>query len=139
MAVYFAHAPAVNLIKIGFASDPVARVSRIDTGSPIDVVLLGSVPGELADEHALHVKFHHIRARTEWFHATRELIEFIHRTCGTRAPTRPLRRDAKCKRCGLVAGHNARTCPEIYKTGSPERIALDAQVAADVAKTAAAE
>lgn len=67
--LYFVEAPAIRLIKIGFSQDVKQRFAAIDTGSPVDVRLLGWVPGLRAHERVLHERFASARIRGEWFSA----------------------------------------------------------------------
>lgn len=75
MRVYFAHAPAVTLIKIGVSVRPEVRVHDIDLLSPVPVVLLGTT--NRFTEAELHERFASLRHRGEWFVAAGELLSFI--------------------------------------------------------------
>lgn len=79
MVVYFVR---VGLfIKIGTTGDLPARIQAIETHCPYQVQLLGSCPGGLREEQALHRKFRRQRHRGEWFHATTGLLREIQRLC----------------------------------------------------------
>jgi hypothetical protein len=54
-------------LKIGFSTNPDQRLYGIATASPVGVRLLLSVPGTLADERALHLRFADCHVRGEWF------------------------------------------------------------------------
>jgi hypothetical protein len=75
-SVYFALAPSINRMKIGWTGGSVIyRVANINHGSPVDVVLFGSIRGQgLEYETQLHKKFgdHHLKG--EWFTAS----EIVH-------------------------------------------------------------
>lgn len=60
-------------IKIGCASDPVARLAQLQTASPYPLSLIGYVPGGEKLERELHQKYAHLRLRGEWFDCTVEL------------------------------------------------------------------
>lgn len=65
--VYFLHAPSVCRTKIGTSNRLSARMAEIGLWCPVDVVVLGTLPGGYRLEHALHDAFAPFRARGEWF------------------------------------------------------------------------
>ena len=82
--VYFVYAAEAGVIKIGFTMDrPWKRLCALQTASPVDLVVMGVVRGPAKLERLLHKKFRKIRKRYEWFHATPELIDFIHEVAET--------------------------------------------------------
>lgn len=114
MPIYLAHAASVNLIKIGVATDPVVRVGDLDSISPVPIVLLGSWPGILADERALHARFAHLRCRSEWFYAAPDLLDFVREKTGIDlARYTPPTREPVCGQC-RAPGHMStwRVCPQ---------------------------
>lgn len=75
--VYFIQAEN-GLIKIGVSNDPAARIRALQTGSPIELTLLGVVPGAGRQTEAqLHEQFAAHRTRGEWFHPAPQLIAQI--------------------------------------------------------------
>lgn len=76
-AIYFVRAGRAGHIKIGSASDVVARIKMLQTGCPDELQLLGAMAGNAAMERRLHEQFAHLRVRGEWFEATDELLRFI--------------------------------------------------------------
>lgn len=62
---YLITAEGSHLVKIGIATDPMQRLKTLQTGQPMDLFLMWSVPGDY--EHALHVRFAEYRHRGEWF------------------------------------------------------------------------
>ena len=80
-----------GLIKIGYAkSELERRISRMQTGNPARLSLLGVIPeGTRRDEHILHKRFKHARSsiagrgteritfRGEWFEPVDELMNYI--------------------------------------------------------------
>lgn len=80
--VYFIHAPAANLIKIGYTTNLKTRFVDIQNGSPIPLVLLRSIDGGRATEAALHKRFAKLRRRGEWFKATKTLTDFVRSIVG---------------------------------------------------------
>ncbi len=64
--------------KIGYTKGTAEqRCAELQIGCPAPLVVLGSVPGSLAMEHALHERFAHLRTTSEWFLADEELATFI--------------------------------------------------------------
>jgi hypothetical protein len=53
--VYFLEAMGTGLVKIGTSYDPVARLSKLRTMSPVPLVMIGFRPGD--DEFVLHEAF----------------------------------------------------------------------------------
>lgn len=60
--------------KVGFSTNPPARVAELQTGNPRKLRLLYSKPGTEADEAALHAKYAHKNVLQEWFLITKELL-----------------------------------------------------------------
>lgn len=66
--IYFISTSDNRYIKIGKASDPVKRLSSIQTGHPEKLKLVAFIPGDLSLEKRLHEKFGKLRSHLEWFH-----------------------------------------------------------------------
>jgi hypothetical protein len=62
---YLIKADGSHLVKIGIATDPMQRLKTLQTGQPMDLYLIWSVPGDY--EYDLHVRFAEYRHRGEWF------------------------------------------------------------------------
>jgi hypothetical protein len=63
--------------KIGFSTNPKARVAELQAGNPRPLMLLCAKKGTLEDEAALHAKYIQQNILQEWFSATKEmLLEF---------------------------------------------------------------
>lgn len=62
---YLIKADGSHLVKIGIALDPMQRVKTLQTGQPMDLYLMWSVPGDY--EYDLHLRFAAHRYRGEWF------------------------------------------------------------------------
>jgi hypothetical protein len=67
VSVYFVSARELDLIKIGYAFNPVSRFRSLRTMCPVDLTLEGAIPGDFAKERELHRKFAEARVRGEWF------------------------------------------------------------------------
>jgi hypothetical protein len=78
--IYFAYDEERNLIKIGFSSEPEARMldfRRTREGAHHNVKLIGTMPGDMLVEMRIQGMFAHLRMEGEWFRATPELWKFI--------------------------------------------------------------
>lgn len=60
--------------KIGYSTNPQARVAELQTGNPRKLRLHLSKPGTLADEAALHAKYAKQNVLQEWFRLTKPLL-----------------------------------------------------------------
>lgn len=76
-AVYYIAAPALDLVKIGFATNPVLRLSKIGSDCPVPVVLLAVEPGDLKTEAERHAQFAESRRRAEWFQLSGPVAEHV--------------------------------------------------------------
>ena len=56
--------------KIGFSTNPEARVAELQTGNPRKLSLLGTIPGTVEDEAAMHQRYIHHNVLQEWFELT---------------------------------------------------------------------
>ena len=66
------------LVKIGFtAGCPRKRRDRLQTGSPVPLDVLVSVPASAEDEKKLHKKFARYRLHGEWFEMRDDLESYI--------------------------------------------------------------
>jgi hypothetical protein len=83
MFIYFIQCLATKKIKIGYARDPWARLTCIQTGCPTPLLLLGMMPGNRFVERDLHAKFAGHLYRGEWFDPAPEIIEYIERLRGS--------------------------------------------------------
>jgi hypothetical protein len=73
--VYFVE--GAGLIKIGSASQPIARFNALLTGSPVPLSLLASMPGGPGVESSLQWQFIGQQSHGEWFHRSPELDAVI--------------------------------------------------------------
>jgi hypothetical protein len=76
--VYFIEAIGLNRIKIGVSDNPKKRLKQLATSSPVPLLLKGITSGGHGAEKYLHRRFEHLRLNKEWFHASNELIDYIH-------------------------------------------------------------
>lgn len=65
--VYFARAARSELVKIGYSTNPWARLSSLQTGSPHELCLEDAFIGTMDDEQCVHAAVAHRHARGEWF------------------------------------------------------------------------
>ena len=80
--VYFVCNPDSNAIKIGIAKNVRRRLTSLQTSSPAELELLGTIKArdEIAArklEQSLHNKFDRERIRGEWFIAEPRLLQYI--------------------------------------------------------------
>lgn len=74
--VYFLKAG--NFIKIGKSTgSPAGRVFELQTGCPFPIEVIGYIPGGYELERKLHKSFAMCHAHGEWFHAKRELTDYV--------------------------------------------------------------
>jgi hypothetical protein len=78
--VYFIQIDGEGAIKIGVSNNPLSRLETLQTGSHQRMTLLGILPGGYDVESQIHAQFAKSRIRGEWFTASPELIDFIHKT-----------------------------------------------------------
>ncbi len=75
--VYFFACPALGLVKIGFAVNPVSRWHGGRSFCPLPMECLGWFPGTPKSEREVHARFHRLNREGEWFLLDAELAEFI--------------------------------------------------------------
>lgn len=63
-----------SYVKIGYSTNPQARVAELQTGNPRQLWLMGVKPGTAEDEAALHQKYIKQNVLQEWFRPTKELL-----------------------------------------------------------------
>jgi hypothetical protein len=79
--IYFIHNQATGAIKIGYSKNAKKRLASLQTATPHQLVLLGTVQGGLEHEAALHERFAQYALQGEWFKGDiiREVMELIAR------------------------------------------------------------
>lgn len=75
--VYFIAAEGSGRVKIGSSKDPKTRLSRLKTGSPFPLKILGVVRQSIASEQEVHERFEHLRVNLEWFTLNHEIVDFV--------------------------------------------------------------
>lgn len=77
-SVYFIQPVGGGRIKIGVSGSPESRLAMLQTGSPVDLRIVGLIPdAEPGTEPDLHARFAHLRVRGEWFEPAADLLAFI--------------------------------------------------------------
>lgn len=76
-------------IKIGISYHPEARLSEMQAGSPVRLVLLGVRVGTLKAERRHHARFAADRLHGEWFTRSEPLMAVIRGKRGSRKPLHP--------------------------------------------------
>jgi hypothetical protein len=70
--------PGTRFCKIGYSTNPEARVAELQTGNPRKLSLYGKIAGTETDEAALHLKYHYHNVLQEWFEFTPMIMfEFV--------------------------------------------------------------
>lgn len=77
MSVYYVIAPDVGLAKIGYAEHARKRFSKIQSDSPVRLVLAAVEDGGADVEAARHLQFADLRRRGEWFAHEGSLAEHV--------------------------------------------------------------
>jgi len=67
--IYFIKDIVTQAIKIGYSGTPKKRLIGLQTTSPHELILLGTIQGGLEHETAYHDKFAQYKLRGEWFKA----------------------------------------------------------------------
>ena len=80
-----------NIVKIGFSLRPDRRLSKVSSDSPLEVNLLGFVPGGRDKELALHNKFSSYRVNGEWFRNEGDVAIFVATLPKVEAPRKIVR------------------------------------------------
>lgn len=75
-SIYFV-SDGLGHIKIGHARDVASRVTKLQTANSTPLCVIGTMPGGISDEKALHAKFASHRIRGEWFMPAPELLAYI--------------------------------------------------------------
>ncbi len=75
--IYFAEAVGQDRIKIGKADNPEDRLKQLQTGSPVELRLLGVIADKASRETDIHALFDQDRIQGEWFNASPDLRRYI--------------------------------------------------------------
>lgn len=66
-----------DLVKIGKAIHPIERLRNLQTAHSRQLTLVAAIPAHAALERAIHNRFAHLRAESEWFRLDESLERFI--------------------------------------------------------------
>lgn len=66
-----------NFVKIGYTASVKARIKKMLTDTPFDLVALHVEAGTRADEKRLHKMFKHLRVKREWFKMSDDISLYI--------------------------------------------------------------
>jgi hypothetical protein len=64
-------------VKIGFTQNVRRRMGQLRSDIPYEAELIGVMLGSLSVERDTHARFARSRASGEWFHCTREILDFV--------------------------------------------------------------
>jgi hypothetical protein len=79
--VYFIAAPDVAMIKIGKTVDLKKRMATLRTMSPAPLELACTIEYDAGLEARIHQYLKKYRSHGEWFHATKEVVDFMRGYC----------------------------------------------------------
>jgi hypothetical protein len=75
MSIYFIQGG--DKVKIGYGNKWYSRLNQLQTTSPDPLKVLLVIEGTRKEEHALHIRFRHIKFNNEWFKLVPELWDYI--------------------------------------------------------------
>ena len=76
--VYLIATEDLTYAKIGFTGGKInARLSMLQTGSPIGLSIIDTIDGDMVVEKYLHAKCNHLHVRLEWFKHCDELLQIF--------------------------------------------------------------
>ena len=85
--IYFIEMEKSGFIKIGYtAGNAERRMAQLQTGQPLKLKLLGTIPGEREGEIGLHREFEEFRINGEWFIPNEYLITIIDEMINNQTP-----------------------------------------------------
>lgn len=64
-------------VKIGSSASPAARLRQYNRCSPIDLEIIGALPGGFDIEWRIHAELERFHLRSEWFSAEPEVLALI--------------------------------------------------------------
>lgn len=73
--VYFIEAVGLDLVKIGYTEELIRRFKEIRTSCPVQIRLLGFLPGDKALEANLHRQYKQFRGEGEWFRLSQQVMD----------------------------------------------------------------
>jgi hypothetical protein len=77
--IYFVQCGDRPFVKIGWATNPQDRLTKLQCGTPDELKILALLDGTMTDELAWRRRFAHLCFRGEWFNLTAELADAIER------------------------------------------------------------
>ncbi len=72
----------MGFVKIGYSANVQTRLKDLQTASPFELRVIGTMAGTEEDERAIHQRFRHLHERGEWFRRDPELMQAIKEYCG---------------------------------------------------------
>jgi len=76
-SIYFILGAGTEKVKIGYSTNVKERLSGLQIGSPVKLLVIGSFPGEFEHEARLHKFLEKYRSHGEWFYMADEVIDVI--------------------------------------------------------------
>ena len=75
--VYFILGIGTELVKIGYTAQLRQRLTDLQVGSPVKLVPITTIDGDMPIEKAIHKLLEKHRSHGEWFHMTDEVLDVI--------------------------------------------------------------
>lgn len=80
--VYFILSEHSKTVKIGYSSTPEKRLDSLQTGSPVQLKLIGKLQATKSDEASFHARYQKYRTHGEWFALPQDEVDAIVRDYG---------------------------------------------------------
>lgn len=87
--VYFVQMGRAGPIKIGYSTNPAARIASMQTSNARELVLIGSIPGDTAVERAIHRELSAYRLRGEWWRPEPAVMRYVRKLLRHGSPWPP--------------------------------------------------
>jgi hypothetical protein len=107
MSVYYIAAPSLDLVKIGYAKNPILRRAKIASDCPVEVVLMAVEAGDQSVEADRHARFSDSRRRAEWFQLSGPVADHVATLPPHVKPERQRRATAMAEAVGICTSHAA--------------------------------
>ena len=72
--IYFIVTEDFQFLKVGFSLDPPTRLKTLQTGNPLELKLLHTIPGTRRLEESLHREFSPFWVKGEWYKADPSIL-----------------------------------------------------------------
>lgn len=123
--VYVIRAEGTDAVKIGLASDPIARMKQLQIGTPHRLKIIREIAGDRRDEKSFHRHFKKFRQFGEWFLFHEDMLTYCPNLHRDRAPYTPARGKTLEDRYDSLTGYKAALVKRMRMAGySQKRLSL---------------